>query len=136
MKLQPYIMFNGNAREAMNFYNEALEGEITFIQTYGEAPGEYPKSPATNDLIMHANIKWSDFELMIADASPNHAIAFSDALSISIALDSVENWKKVFERLSTGGKVSVPFEKQFWGGNFGMFTDKFGISWMVNAEQK
>ncbi len=57
MKLQPYIMFNGNAREAMNFYNEALGGEITFIQTYGEAPADYPKDPATNDLIMHANIK-------------------------------------------------------------------------------
>ena len=57
MKLQPYIMFNGNAREAIDFYTQALGGQVTFIQKYSEAPADYPKDPATNDLIMHANIK-------------------------------------------------------------------------------
>ena len=136
MKLQPYIMFNGNAREAMNFYKEALGAEITFVQTYGEAPGEYPKSPETSNLIMHANVKWDDFELMIADAGMGHIMTPCDAVSISISLDSVEKGKQVFDTLSAGGKVTMPFEKQFWGANFGMFADKFGISWMVNAEQK
>ncbi len=136
MKLQPYIMFNGNAREAMNFYKEALGAEITFIQTYGEAPGEYAKSPETANLIMHANVKWSDFELMIADSSPGHTMTFGDAVNISISLDSAEKGKQVFDALSAGGRVTMPFEKQFWGANFGMFTDKFNVNWMVNAESK
>ncbi len=57
MKLQPYIMFNGNAREAMDFYAKALGGEVTFVQTYGEAPAEYAKDPEIANHIMHANIK-------------------------------------------------------------------------------
>lgn len=73
---------------------------------------------------------------MIADASSGHTMTFGDAVNISISLDSVEKGEKVFNALSVGGKVDMPFEKQFWGATFGSFTDKFGVSWMVNAEKK
>lgn len=136
MKLQPYIMFNGNAREAMDFYTQALGGEVTFVQKYSEAPGDYPKDPATNDLIMHANIKWEGYELMIADAHPARTVSFGEAINISISIAGKEEGQKVFDALAVGGKIDMPFADQFWGATFGSLTDKFGVSWMVNAEQK
>ena len=136
MKLQPYIMFNGNACEAMDFYTQALGGKVTFVQKYSEAPGDYPKDPATNNLIMHANIKWGDFELMIADAHPARTVTFGEALNISIAVNSTEEGQKVFDALSIDGVIDMPYAEQFWGATFGSLTDKFGVSWMVNAETK
>ncbi len=73
---------------------------------------------------------------MVADSAPGHTMTFGDAVNISISLDSAETGKKIFDSLSNGGTVNMPYEKQFWGANFGMVTDKFGIHWMVNAEQK
>jgi PhnB protein len=129
-------MFNGNAREAIDFYTPALGGEVTFVQKYSEAPGDYPKDSATNDLIMHANIKWEGFELMISDAHPARTVTFGEAINISISIAGKEEGQKVFDALSVGGTVDMPFADQFWGATFGSFTDKFGVSWMVNAEQK
>ena len=129
-------MFNGNAREAMDFYTQALGGQVTFVQKYSEAPADYPKDPATNDLIMHANIKWEGYELMIADAHPARTVTFGEAINISIATTSKEEGQKVFDALAAGGKIDMPFADQFWGTTFGSLTDKFGVSWMVNAEQK
>lgn len=129
-------MFNGNAREAMDFYTQALGGEVTFVQKYSEAPGDYPKDPATNDLIMHANIKWGDFELMIADAHPARKVSFGEAVSVSVSIASKEEGQKVFDVLSIGGKIDMPFADQFWGETFGSLSDKFGVSWMVSAGQK
>lgn len=73
---------------------------------------------------------------MVADSSSGHAMTFGDAVNVSISIDAVEKGKEVFDALSTGGKVDMPFEKQFWGADFGMVTDKFGVHWMVNAESK
>lgn len=134
MKLQPYIMFNGNADEALNFYKEALGAEITFIQKYGEANPEYTSSEMA-DKIMHANLKWGDFELMISDASENN-MTFGTAVNITIAPDSPEAGRKIFEALATGGTIDMPYEKQFWGAYYGMITDKFAVHWMVNAYEQ
>jgi PhnB protein len=134
MKLQPYIMFNGNAREAMNFYATALGGEITFVQTYGEAPADYPQDSETANRIMHANIKWEGFELMISDSHPARTVTFGEAINISIAPDSREAGQKIFDALAVNGKIDMPYALQFWGATFGSLTDKFGVSWMVNAE--
>lgn len=136
MKLQPYIMFNGNARESLDFYKDALGAEITFVQTYGEAPWEYPKNAVTNDLIMHANIKWGDFELMISDAHPDRRVSFGEAINISIAIDSKEEGQKIFSSLANGGTIDVPFSEQPWGTTFGSLTDKFGVNWMVNTDNQ
>jgi len=73
---------------------------------------------------------------MIADAHPARKVNFGEAVSVSISIGSKEEGQKVFDALSAGGTVDMPYAEQFWGATFGSFTDIFGVSWMVNAEQK
>lgn len=73
---------------------------------------------------------------MIADAHPARKVSFGEAVSVSISIASKKEGQKVFDALANGGKIDMPFADQFWGATFGSLTDKFGVSWMVNAEQK
>jgi PhnB protein len=73
---------------------------------------------------------------MIADAHPARTVSFGEAINISIAIASKEEGQKIFDALAVGGKIDMPYALQFWGAIFGSVTDKFGVSWMVNAEQK
>ena len=134
MKLQPYIMFNGNAREAIDFYTQALGGQVTFIQNIVKHQQTIKRS--CNKWSHHAcKYQMRGYELMIADAHPARTVTFGEAINISIATTSKEEWQKLFDALANGGKIDMPYVLQFWGAIFGSVTDKFGVSWMVNAEQ-
>jgi PhnB protein len=134
MKLNPYIGRDGDAREMLEFYKTVLGGDLNF-QTYGESPMEAPESH--KDRIMHGQLNVSDHVVIMAsDAPPNMPLSTDDAtISMSLQAPSADEdkMKKVFGRLSEGGKVTMPMEKQFWGDTFGMVDDKFGLHWMVNV---
>jgi PhnB protein len=127
-RLNPYISFAGNAREAMEFYNGVFGGTLT-LNTFGEY-GD--KDAPEADKIMHGNLETDRFALMGADAPPGMELHPGDNIAISLSGDDADDLRGYWEKISEGGDVSVPMEKQMWGDEFGMCVDRFGIAWMVN----
>ena len=129
--LNPYIQFQDNAREAMEFYKDVFGGELT-MSTFGEFGGGDPEHQASADGIMHAQlVAPGGLTLMASDTPPGMAFSPGSQVSISLSGDGDE-LRGYWDRLSDGGMVSVPLEKQMWGDEFGMIADRFGIAWMVN----
>ena len=130
--LNPYITFNGDARDAMEFYRSVFGGELT-VNTFGEF-GQADQPGA--DKIMHAQLETADgYRLMAADTPPGVDYQPGNTMSVSISGDDAGQLRGYWEKLSAGGTVTMPLEKQMWGDEFGMCTDKFGITWMVNISQ-
>jgi PhnB protein len=131
-RLNPYISFAGNAREAMEFYKSVFGGDLR-ISTFGEfgAPDQ-----ATADQVMHAMLEADNgFTLMASDTPPGMTHTPGDNIAISLSGNDSGKLHGYWEQLSQGGTVSMPLERQIWGDEFGAFKDKFGISWMVNITQ-
>jgi PhnB protein len=127
--LNPYLSFRDNARAAMEFYRDALGGELT-INTFGDY-GD-PEAPEAN-LVMHAQLTTpSGFTLMGSDTPPGMDYQEGGRFSISLSGDDEAELRGYYEKLSQGGEVTMPLEKQMWGDHFGMVTDPYGVSWMVN----
>jgi PhnB protein len=130
--LNPYISFNGDARQAMEFYAEVFGGELK-TNTFGEFGGG---DDAYADKIMHAQLEAEDgLTLMGADTGPGMEHNPGTNISISLSGDDDAKLHGYWDRLSEGGTVAVPLEKQMWGDVFGMCVDRFGITWMVNIVQ-
>jgi PhnB protein len=128
-RLNPYISFADNAREAMEFYKEVFGGTLT-LSTFGEFGA--PDSP-DSEKIMHAMLETeSGYTLMGADTPSGMQRTPGDTVTISISGDDGDQLREYFGRLSEGGTVSMPLEKQMWGDEFGMCVDRFGVSWMVD----
>jgi PhnB protein len=128
-RLNPYISFNGNAKQAMEFYKGVFGGTLT-TSTYGEY-GD-PSAPGA-DKIMHGMLETpSGFTLMGADSPPEMPYKPGDNIAISLSGDAGDELHGYWDKLSSGGTVSVPLAKQMWGDEFGMCADQFGITWMVN----
>ncbi|AJT62366.1 VOC family protein [Streptomyces chattanoogensis] len=132
LRLNPYLSFDGNARQAMEFYEEVFGGTLA-LNTFGEF-GQ--KDTPLADKIMHGQLETpSGFTLMAADTPPGMELAKGANFSVSLSGDDDTELRGYWEKLSTGGSVSVPLEKQMWGDVFGMCTDRFGIPWMVNISR-
>ena len=128
-RLNPYIAFDGNAREAMSFYESVLGGTLT-VNTFGEAG---TPEPELADKVMHALLETpSGFVLMASDMPPGMEHQPGTNMSVSLSGDDADELRRYWERLSEGGTVTVPLEMQVWGDEFGACIDRFGISWMVN----
>ncbi|HYN95327.1 MAG TPA: VOC family protein [Pilimelia sp.] len=131
--LNPYLSFAGDARQAMEFYRDVFGGTLS-MNTFGDfgAP-----EAAVADKIMHGQLETdSGFTLMGADTPPGMAYNPGDTISVSLSGDDADELRGYWARLSEGGTVSVPLEKQMWGDEFGTCVDRFGIPWMVNISQQ
>jgi PhnB protein len=127
--LNPYLNFKDTARQAMEFYQSVLGGELS-VNTFGDF-GDTDAPHA--DLVMHANLTTpAGFILMASDAPPGMDASVSGGFAVSLSGDDDAELRGYWDKLSEGGAVTVPLEKQMWGDTFGMVTDKFGIDWMVN----
>jgi PhnB protein len=129
--VNPYIAFQGNCREAIEFYKSALDAEVLFTQTMGESPMP-GMGPAEN--IMHCTIKVGDSKIMMCDDPRPEAAPSGGNIRLAIGLNDPERAKVLFGNLTQGGSVIMPLQKTFWAEAFGMVTDKFGIKWMVNCD--
>jgi PhnB protein len=130
-KLNPYLSFDGDAKPAMEFYRSILGGELV-LNTYGEAGGA--EGPLA-EKIMHAVLTTDrGFTLMASDAPPGteHVPGNNFSISVSGEADDADALRGYWSGLVEGGQVHVPMEKQMWGDEFGMLTDKHGISWMID----
>ncbi|TXS48055.1 VOC family protein [Streptomyces sp. uw30] len=127
-RLNPYITFAGDARQALEFYKEVFGGTLN-MNTYAEF-GQ--KDTPMADNIMHGMLETpSDFTLMAAD-TPTGDHKPGNNMSVSLSGDDEAELRGYWEKLSAGAHVAVPLDKQMWGDVFGMCTDRFGITWMVN----
>ena len=132
-QLTPYLAFNGNCREAMEFYKSVFGGEL-HMQTFGEAPME--TAEADNGRIMHAQLNNGNFMLMASDGMPDQPVQFGNSVTLSVHPQSKEETDKDFNKLAEGGQIVMPLADTFWGAYFGMLTDKFGIPWMFNFQKE
>ncbi|MFH8449416.1 VOC family protein [Streptomyces fungicidicus] len=127
--LNPYLSFDGNARQALEFYKEVFGGELR-LNTYGDF-GQAGAGHA--DKIMHGMLASpAGHTLMGADMPPGMSHAPGNNFAVSLSGDDESALRGYWEKLSDGGSVAVPLEKQMWGDVFGMCTDRFGIPWMVD----
>ncbi|WP_143310666.1 VOC family protein [Chitinophaga vietnamensis] len=132
LSLSSYLTFSkNNTREAMNFYKDALGGELQ-IMTIGESPEKDRMPPEKHDMVMHAELKSNEFHLMASDAVMG-PVTDGTNFTIAVNLDQPEQAEKIFNSLAAGGNVMMPLTKTFWSSKFGMLTDKFGVQWMVNC---
>ncbi|MGX1884896.1 VOC family protein [Streptomyces sp. NPDC055287] len=132
-RLNPYISFDGDARQAMEFYKGIFGGSLS-VNTYGEF-GQKEAGDAA-DKIMHSMLETDNgFTLMCADVPPGMEHKPGNNIAVSVSGEDADELRGYWERLSGDGTVSVPLEKQMWGDIFGMCTDRFGITWLVNINQ-
>ncbi|GGB80163.1 VOC family protein [Dyadobacter sediminis] len=133
--INPYLNFQGNTEEAFNFYKSVFGGEFLAVQRFKDTPeaGNLPEQD--QEKLMHIALPIGHGTILMAtDAleSMGQRLIEGNNYNLSIQTESEAEADKLFYGLSKGGKVIVQLEKAFWGDYFGMFTDKFGINWMVN----
>ncbi len=130
-RLNPYIGFTDNARQALEFYKSVFGGTLV-MNTFGEYGTEGPDA----DKIMHGQLETDKgYTLMGADTIAGMERDSGSAITISLSGDDGDELRGYWEKLAEGGTVSLPLEKQMWGDEFGQCTDKFGVNWMVNIGQ-
>ncbi|WP_166920580.1 VOC family protein [Flavobacterium poyangense] len=138
--VNPYLIFNGNCEEAFLFYKSVFGGEFPYIGKFKDMPpgeeGCGGTSEKDAERIMHVSLPIGDTILMGSDSSEQSGdVVVGANFSVSINVGSTEEADRIFNGLSAGGTVFMPMDKTFWGAYFGMFKDKFDISWMVNFDE-
>lgn len=131
-RLNPYLSFRDNARDAITFYESVFGGELT-ISTFGDFQAS--QDPAEADKVMHSMLVSANGLVLMASDTPN-GMDYNpgDNISVSLSGESSDEaeLRGYWEKLSDGGTVTMPLEAAPWGDTFGMCTDKFGIAWLVN----
>ena len=128
-RLNPYLNFPGNTKEAMEFYESVFGGTLV-VNTFAEYGQQ---DPELANKVMHSMLETdSGFTLMASDPQPGMELKPGNNIAISLSGDDDAELRGYWEKLSEGGNVLMPLEKQMWGDTFGMCTDKFGLSWLVN----
>jgi PhnB protein len=129
-RLNPYLGFRDNAKEAMEFYHSVFGGDLT-LSTFAELQAS--DDPAEQDKIMHSMLTTENGLTLMASDTPN-SMEYSPGTNYSISLsgDDEADLRGYWEKLSEGGTVTMPLEKAPWGDSFGMCVDKYGVSWLVN----
>lgn len=141
-EVNTYLIFNGNCEDAFLFYKSVFGGEFAYIGKFGEMPpSEDPNCPPPSEdeanRIMHVSLPISKETILMGSDSTSQSgdVLFGTNFSVSINTDSKEEADKLFNGLSADGTIIMAMEKTFWGAYFGMFTDKFGVNWMVNFDE-
>ena len=130
IRLNPYISFRDQAREAMTFYQTVFGGELT-LSTFAEMHAS--EDPAEAEKIMHSQLEGENgLTLMAADTPSSMDFSPGNTMSVSLSGDEETPLRGYWEKLSASGTVTVPLEKAPWGDSFGMCTDAYGVTWLVN----
>ncbi len=135
MEANAYLMFNGDCAEAFKFYERVLDGKIEALFPYAGSPATEHAPPEFGDKIMHATMRIGHTKLMASD-SPPERYKKPEGISIALGLHDTARGEQIFNALSEGGQVTMPYQKTFWAAGFGMCVDRFGIPWMVNCEDE
>lgn len=132
--INPYLMLDGKGKEAVDFYEYALDATVVSVRTYGDIPGEQAIPEALKGRILHAHIKIGQTDMMIADTFPGpqqSATQPGNQLSIAVSIASAEKTREVYGKLLEGGQELMPLQETFFSPLYGQVTDKFGVTWQV-----
>lgn len=138
VRMNPYLVMDGNAKEAIAFYEKALEAKVIGIQTFGEMPADpnHPMPDGVKDRIMHALLKVGETDLMFSDTFPGMPYQTGNHVNIAIVTNDADKSKQIFDALAKGGQVNMPLQETFWSPAYGQVTDKFGVAWQITTEVK
>jgi PhnB protein len=128
-RLNPYLSFKDNARQAMEYYKLVFGGKLT-MNTFKEFHAS--QDPSEDDKIMHADLESDSIHFMAADTPNGMQYRTGSNISMSLTGDNEPELRQYFQKLSAGGSITMPLEKAPWGDTFGMCVDQFGVAWMVN----
>jgi PhnB protein len=134
MKLSTYLHFNGNCEEALKFYEKALGAKQVMMLRYDGSPMSKETPKEMLQKVMHGRIAVGDHVIMVSDAPPGR-FTQPAGFSINIGVDTSEEAERLFAALSEKAEIVMPLDETFWAHRFGMLTDQFGVSWMVNFEK-
>ena len=133
--LNPFLSFSGTAEEAMNFYKSVLGGKMLTVSKFGDSPHGADMPEADKNKIMHMALKLNDGTMLMAcDSIESMGGPVVEGTNISLSLHPTSETEadRLYNGLSEGGKKTMPMQKTFWNAYFGMFSDKFGINWLIN----
>jgi len=131
-KLNPYVNFNGDCSKAIALYQKALGAKVENLMKYSDLPGN-PHESDNKDRVLHCQLQLDAVTLMVSDVPAERPIASGGNAHVLIEIDDAAAGAKAFQALAVGGWITVPLGPAFWGGQFGMLTDAFGVQWMVNC---
>ena len=133
--VQPYLFFNGNCEQAVEFYRKALGAEVEMMMRFKESP-EPPQPgmvpPGFENKIMHASFRVGGTTLMASDGCSAEKASF-EGFSLSLSVANEAEADRAFAALAEGGKITMPLSKTFWSPRFGMLEDRFGVGWMISV---
>lgn len=135
MQLNPYVTFDGNGVEALNYYAEILGGKVGYAMTFGEMP-DSPDwvNDANRDRLAHGAVVFAGGTIMVSDTAGFEPFEGYKGMTLQVSVDSFDEGAALFEKISQDGDVKMPYSETFWAKGFGMCADKFGVSWMVNCD--
>lgn len=138
MRLIPYLMLDGNAKEAIDFYTKALDATLLFSQTFGEMPAnpDFPMPAEVKDRVAHATIKVGETELMFSDIFPGQPHQSGNQVTICLSTNDKNQSQKIYEALQQGGQVSMPLQETHFSPAYGIVTDRFGVTFQIYTESQ
>ena len=137
MAIDVYLNFNGNCREAVEFYAKAFGVEKQQITSFGDMPPnpKFPLPEEAKNLVMHTRLILSGSKVMLSDVFPGMPFVEGNNISLAIVSKNIEEIKAIFSKLKEGGIVNMDLQKTFWSKCYGNLTDKFGIKWQISHEK-
>jgi PhnB protein len=132
MTVSPYLYFDGNCEEAVQFYAACTGGRVKAMLRFAGTPAEAHVPPEQRDKIMHARVAINGTWLMASDAASGFKPP--QGFSVAIQLSDPAEAERVFHALAEGGRVSMPIQQTFWAARFGSLVDRYGVSWVVNCD--
>lgn len=135
MRINPYLTFDGQCKEAFEFYKEVLGGTIEAMLPHEGTPAAENVAPEWRDKILHARLVVDGQVLMASDAPPD-CRQKPQGMHVTLQIESPSEAERIYHALAEGGTVQMPIQETFWAIRFGMLTDRFGIPWMVNCERQ
>ncbi|OMF67228.1 hypothetical protein BK143_25135 [Paenibacillus peoriae] len=138
MSVDVYLNFNGNCREAAEFYAEAFGTEKPHIMTFGEAPPnpDYPLPEEAKNLVMHTRLQIDGSNVMFSDVFPGMPFVAGNNISLAIVNKDEEKIRSYFQKLKEGGTVNMELQETFWSKCYGSLKDKFGIEWQLSYDNE
>ncbi|MEG0472774.1 MAG: VOC family protein [Solibacillus sp.] len=136
-KMTPYLVFNGDTREAVELYAKAFNAKNVVISTFSELPPnpEHPIPKEATHLVMHASIELENSKMMFSDTFPGSPqVTTGDNITLAFTSDNEQEIRTIFELFAEGGRVTMPLQETFWSKCYGQITDKFGIAWQLSHE--
>lgn len=137
MAVEVYLIFNGNCREAVSFYEKVFNANKPEIMTFGDSPQNpnYPLPEEAKDLVMHTRLSIFGSTVMFSDTFPGNPFTTGNNVTLAVVSDDETQMRKAFDGLKEGGKVKMELQETFWSKCYGSLTDKFGIEWQFSYEE-